>query len=84
MKYKLIHSLLSSFVMSVISTLLLSSLLFSAMVYAEKETQTNSSSASEDRAKKINREKQQTQWPPTFVPSEKIDADSSVSFPVDI
>jgi len=39
---------------------------------------------SKEVLKEKKTKKKQKNWPPTFIPSEKINADSSVSFPVDI
>ena len=44
----------------------------------------NNNETSKEVIKEKTKKKKQTNWPPTFIPSEKINADSSVSFPVDI
>lgn len=51
-----------------------------AETYAEKDTNNSAQAIPEQKPEK----QQQTDWPRNFIPSEKIKADSSVSFPVDI
>jgi len=36
------------------------------------------------KERQVNESSQKKHWPSTFIPTEKINADSSVSFPVDI
>ena len=58
--------------------------ILSTLTYADKEIKNNDASNIKEKSKQSSNKKQQKQWPPIFVPSEKINADSSVSFPVDI
>lgn len=60
---------------------------YSSLASAENEInekyQSNNETSKEVKKEKMMKKKQ-PKWPPTFIPSEKINADSSVSFPVDI
>ena len=75
MKYWLLISVL------VMSTFIISTLILSTNAYAEKEIEKKESIISKEKPEETSKKKK---WPPTFVPSEKISADSSVSFPADI
>ena len=62
-------------------------LLVCSLASAENEINKNiqnNNETSKEIIKEKTMKKKQTKWPPTFIPSEKINADSSVSFPVDI
>ena len=56
-------------------------------VYAEIDTKKNDNKNRPTAVTPIKKEQQKSkikEWPPTFIPSEKIGADSSVAFPIDI
>lgn len=56
-------------------------------VYADMDSKKNEGKNVPTAVTAIKKEPQKRnkkEWPPTFVPSEKIGADSSVAFPIDI
>ena len=59
-------------------------LFFLSPIYAQDEKKTVSNQATKAQKSKAQKSKVQKQQKKKFVPSEQIDADTSVSFPVDI
>jgi hypothetical protein len=57
--------------------------LMSIKLYAQEKNE-NKSQSNKNKQKNIKLKQKTKKGAPTFVPSEKIGADSSVSFPVDI
>lgn len=51
---------------------------------SQSELKNNNNKIEQNSLQKQTNKQPQKKWPPTFYPSEKINADSSVSFPVDI
>ena len=72
--------------MSILFIFNMSQATFSAMnsgADVNNREKTNQNTVQTQSQKQIKKRVQKN-WPPTFYPSEKINADSSVSFPVDI